>query len=309
MTRVDICICTYRRASVTDTLASISALTVPDGVAVSVIVVDNDETPSAWPLIETFSESNALPIRYIHCPANNISIARNGGLNASDADLFAFVDDDETVSPEWLSALLEMREATGAAIVLGPVEPLYGHGSPDWMSTLAPHRTRPVWKGGEIRTGYTCNVLIDRAHSALSDLRFEERLGTTGGEDTVYFAAAHRQGASIAYAPDAVVREPVPEARAQLRWLARRRYRMGQTHADLMRTQGGVPAPKLFFSALGKLSFCLLRAGASIASPRNRNGALLRGALHAGVIAGVLGGRTLALYSDTKTTFTGRTAR
>ena len=47
MTGVDICVCTFQRASVTETLASLMTLDVPAGTAVRVIVVDNDVAPSA----------------------------------------------------------------------------------------------------------------------------------------------------------------------------------------------------------------------------------------------------------------------
>jgi hypothetical protein len=50
----------------------------------------------------------------------------------------------------------------GAEVVLGPVDPVYPEDAPDWMRATSVHATRPVHVRGEIRTGYTCNVLIDR---------------------------------------------------------------------------------------------------------------------------------------------------
>jgi hypothetical protein len=44
---IDVCVCTYRRASLADTLRSIKTQQLPAGSNVRVIVADNDETPSA----------------------------------------------------------------------------------------------------------------------------------------------------------------------------------------------------------------------------------------------------------------------
>jgi succinoglycan biosynthesis protein ExoM len=44
---IDVCVCTYRRASLADTLRSIKTQNLPTGASVRVIVSDNDETPSA----------------------------------------------------------------------------------------------------------------------------------------------------------------------------------------------------------------------------------------------------------------------
>lgn len=47
MTRVDICVCTFQRPGVTQTLASLMALDVPDGCDARILVIDNDVHPSA----------------------------------------------------------------------------------------------------------------------------------------------------------------------------------------------------------------------------------------------------------------------
>jgi hypothetical protein len=42
----------------------------------------------------------SLDCLYVHAPARNISIARNACLDAADAPLIAFIDDDETATGE-----------------------------------------------------------------------------------------------------------------------------------------------------------------------------------------------------------------
>ncbi|TIP77682.1 MAG: glycosyltransferase, partial [Mesorhizobium sp.] len=99
---VDVCVCTFRRPELADTLRSVAALDVPSGFDIRVIVADNDDGPTAELLVTTLAETLKLPISYRHCPARNISIARNACLDASTADFVAFLDDDETASSRWL---------------------------------------------------------------------------------------------------------------------------------------------------------------------------------------------------------------
>lgn len=301
MTDVDICVCTFRRAFIAETLASIFRLAVPGDVRVSVIVVDNDSTPSARDLVDRCARDAPWTVHYLHRPAGNISIARNGALEASDARFLAFVDDDETVSRGWLAALLTEQRRSGAGLVLGPVRPVYADSAPAWMRRVAPHATRPVTRHGVISTGYTCNVLIDRGDVRIRDLRFAPELGRSGGEDTLFFGAAHARGVRIAYAPEARVDEPVPEARARLGWLATRRYRMGQTHVALLRTAPGFRAWQVFAAAGAKAVLCLAAAAAMLPSEVRRNTAFLRACLHIGALSALTGAGPVRLYGAPET--------
>ena len=64
--------------------------------------------------------------------------------------------------------------------------------------------------------------------------RFALALGQSGGEDTHFFSHLHAAGGRIVFAEDAMLSEPVPENRASFLWLAKRRFRSGQTHGRLL---------------------------------------------------------------------------
>jgi succinoglycan biosynthesis protein ExoM len=295
--RVDIAVCTFRREALTETLASLATLKVPQDVRLRVIVADNDVEPSAYPRVELAAAWMPMEIVYAHCPAGNISIARNACLDHSDADFLAFVDDDETVEPQWLSRLLYAAELNGADVVLGPVRALYGPGAPDWMRRGDFHATRPVWVKGEIRTGYTCNVLMRLAASSIAGRRFDLALGRSGGEDSAFFSGVYDAGGRIVFADDAWVEEPVPVARARFSWLAQRRLRMGQTHGRLLaERREGVARMKAAALAGAKCAACLAGAAAFALFPIRRNRFLLRGLLHAGAVGGLFGARAIEPY-------------
>ncbi|WP_269933556.1 glycosyltransferase [Aminobacter sp. HY435] len=294
---IDICICTFRRPELDATLRSLAAMELPEGYRIGIIVADNDETQSAAELVAGHAASLELPIRYVHCPARNISIARNACLDASRADCVAFIDDDEKATSRWLSRLVDMATISGADVVLGPVRARYSTTAPGWMRMGDFHSTYPVFVGGEIRSGYTCNVLLRMAAPGIAGRRFNLARGRTGGEDTEFFDQVHSAGGRFAYAADAWVEEPVPPGRATFGWLARRRYRVGQTHGTLVGSKrslpGMVPAIGL---AVAKASYCFAAAGFAALHPVRRNRSVLRGVMHIGVASGLLGLRELRLY-------------
>lgn len=291
---VDVAVCTFRRPSLTETLESIAAQRLDDGGPVRVVVADNDEVPSARDAAEAAAARLGLDLRYVHAPARNISVARNACLDAGTAPLLAFIDDDEIASPGWLRALVARMEETGADAVLGPVRARYPEDAPAWVARADLHSTRPPATGtGAIRTGYSGNVLIRRA--GFGAMRFDPALGRTGGEDDVFFATAVRRGAVMAFAPEAVVEEAVPPARATLRWLCRRSFRNGQTYAR-NRLDGGAGRPAALALAAVKAGACAAGAVATFPFPARSRPFLVRGALHLGACARYLGRRDLELY-------------
>ncbi|MFC6489124.1 glycosyltransferase [Nitratireductor sp. GCM10026969] len=296
---VDICICTFRRDALLDTLRSVADLDVPDGVRLRVIVADNDVTPSARARVEQVADGFPYELVHVHAPARNISIARNACLDAASGNFLAFVDDDETVTRPWLGALLATALDTGADAVLGPVRAIYQPGAPGWMQRADSHSTYPVRVRGEIRTGYTCNVLLKSTSPFVRGRRFDLSLGRSGGEDTDFFTRLYQAGGTIAYEPEAWVEEIVPDGRARFSWLARRRFRMGQTHGRLL-ANGSAPPRRLVHLGLAglKAGYCFAAAALLCPFAARRNPSILRGIMHVGVTAGLLGLREIRQYGS-----------
>ncbi|MGL5008527.1 MAG: glycosyltransferase family 2 protein, partial [Paracoccaceae bacterium] len=296
-------ICTFRRTSVIETLASLAALK-PSSRPVSIIVADNDDEPTAAAMIAGIAAAHPFRLRYIHAPARNISVARNAILDAGldeGARYLAFLDDDESATPGWLAALLRQQSVAGSAAVVGPVRAIYGPGSPDWMRRGAVHDMRPqLDRKGMVREAHTANVLLDLAAPAMQGLRFDPVRGRTGGEDTAFFRALKAAGGVITLAPEALVQETVPVERANLSWLLRRRYRMGQTHASLIMDGRGITVRLTALAlAMAKVGACLGMAGLRMFDTLGRNRALMRGTLHLGAVAEMAGLDRIEIYGHT----------
>jgi succinoglycan biosynthesis protein ExoM len=288
---IDICICTFRRAHIRETIESV-ARQIPDlAWKVRIIVADNDDAPTAKELVEETARQNSLTLVYRHAPARNISRARNACLDLAVAPFIAFIDDDEIAGPAWLRTLMETQKETGADAVLGPVIAVYRPECPGWLKKSDFHSSLPVWKNGSIVSGGAGNVLLNR--SSVSALRFREDLGRCGGEDTAYFHQLTAMGGRIAFAKDAIATEVVPKERESFAWLLKRRFRYGQTHglllAESMKNKGRVK--NIFIAAL-KALFCAAMALLGTLKERSMRFWSLRAALHAGVTWQLMGFKT-----------------
>ena len=230
---VTVCICTFRRPSVLRAVESVARQKLPPAIAMRVLVVDNDASPSAKDAIEEFRATTSAEIGYRHAPGQNISIARNAALDATSTPWLAFLDDDEYASSDWLAKLVAARQ--GAEAVFGPCEAIYRSDAPSWIKSSDYHSNRILHPGKTIDTGYTSNALIDMGFVRRKGLAFDPALGETGGEDTMFFHAMHKNGGRLGYAPDAIVYEEVAPTRLNLAWVLRRRYRAGQVYAMMIR--------------------------------------------------------------------------
>ncbi|MNX01450.1 putative glycosyltransferase EpsH [compost metagenome] len=288
---VDVCICTFQRLSLTETLNSLLAQTLPAD-QFRVIVADNDHDHSARTRVEAALRGR-VDFRYLHAPARNISVARNACLDAATADYVAWIDDDEVADPEWLERLISALRAGEWDAVFGPVRAVYPSDAPTWATAADLHSARAVETRQGVDTGYTSNALVRRA--VIGARRFDPELGRSGGEDTDFFTGLHAAGARFAAAPEAVVREAVGRDRLRLNWLLRRAFRSGQTHARRYLQPGGQRVAQAVI-ALTKSGACGGLVAVNVARPSHWRRAMVRGALHLGVFARLAGVREGRLY-------------
>lgn len=282
---IDVCICTFRRPSIADTIRSIAAQQLPRHLRLRVIIADNDSSPARREEIEAICRSCNIDHLYVHAPQQNISRARNACLAHASSGWIAFIDDDEIAARDWIVRLIEMR--SDRHCVFGVSRARYDQASTSRWMVEGDFHSHSLGPREAAHNGSTCNVLIDRNFVAKHGLQFREELGRIGGEDTMFFHDMRDRGAAFAFAPEAIVHEPVPANRATLGWLLRRRYRSGQIHFLVLRRTGHGRAA-IAASALLRVAYC---AAGALISPgmRSRAAQLTRGALHAGVLASAFG--------------------
>lgn len=225
-------------------LDSLAALDYP---SFEVLVVDN--SPELPETVELISQRYAgiSHLRYVREPLRGLSRARNTGMRFARGDVVAFTDDDATVDPGWLRALVVELDDPDVVCVTG------------LAATAELETAEQQWfdRHGGFEKGYRRRVFDlqeNRADSplypyaaglfgsgvnmafrkgALGDLwEFDLTLGAGtdahGGEDMDAFLDVLMAGRRIVYTPDALVwhrhRTGPQELRTQMR-----RYGVGLT--------------------------------------------------------------------------------
>jgi succinoglycan biosynthesis protein ExoM len=229
--RIDVAIPTYRRPEgLARLLGGLQGLRFPaEAPELRVVVIDNDATGSARPVVEDARGWLDHPVVYAVEKRRGIAPARNAALALAldRADFVAFIDDDEVPEADWLAELLRVQRSWDADAVTGPVRPLFPAGTPAWIERggffAAPRRAT----GTRLDHAFTGNVLVRCSTLARLGSLFDERLALTGGEDVELFRRLADAGGRIVWADTAVAHQWVPPSRTNLRWLLARAFRVG----------------------------------------------------------------------------------
>lgn len=231
MVHVTVMIPTQRRlGGLAVAVRSVLAQQAVDFAALEIIVVDNDQVPSAQATIEALAAGAACPLHYVHEPRAGVANARNAGMAKASGALIAFLDDDEEAPEGWLAALLAAQVRYDADVVFGPVRAR----APDSVAEHRDYLERFFSRLGPAQAGvidhyYGCgDSLLRRA--ALPDpvSPFAAERNQIGGEDDMLFGQMKAAGATFAWEPAAWVWEdPVPD-RLTLDYTLARAFAYGQ---------------------------------------------------------------------------------
>ncbi|MCU1321076.1 MAG: hypothetical protein JWM43_725 [Acidobacteriaceae bacterium] len=126
--KLDIVVPTYNRSGLLrKTIASLLAATVPDGLEVQIIVVDNNSSD------DTEQVAREYPVQYVRERMQGLSSARNGGIAAGTGDLIGFIDDDEEVAKDWIEVVYREFQDPSVQFIGGPYLPNWSAASPNWL--------------------------------------------------------------------------------------------------------------------------------------------------------------------------------
>ncbi len=282
-------------------LHSLARINAPMGTELTFLVVENAAELSLAP------PDVALPgpLHLLNEPELGIPFARNRALDTAlelGADWLVFVDDDETVRPDWLAELHAGAAGGGIDLAAGPVVPVAPEGKltggeqamMGYYERMAEERQARM-SGQALPRDLPTNNWICRLSSArTAGLRFDEALRMTGGSDTRFSRQAVEAGLKTGWIATAIVEEEMPSARLTPSYLFRRAK--SQTLAKIefeFRAKGRPILGKALFHAIAKGGGGALRWLAGLAMGSYTR---LRGVRSLGVAAGwaqaALGGRS-----------------
>ena len=133
---LDVIIATYNRcALLSKTLKSLLAAKRPEGLSISVTVVDNNSTDNTPTVVEEIANGGTpFPIRYLFEPKPGKSYALNAGLRSTSGSLVGMIDDDEEIDSTWFQVILDRFKRKNIDFIGGPCHPNWTVAKPDWVT-------------------------------------------------------------------------------------------------------------------------------------------------------------------------------
>jgi glycosyltransferase involved in cell wall biosynthesis len=241
-TSVTIAIPTHNRAStLSETLESLRAIAIPDGVVVDCIVIDNASTDDTSRVVDAAAKSSPFPMRRVFEPRQGSSFARNRGIDEARGDFIFFLDDDAVADSQWLRAMLTAMEARSLDAACGMVVPRWSSPPPEWLGPrlwvkLAVHDRAAIEAASaneaeRLDNYFSANVGFRRAAFERFG-RFREDLGVVGknpmsGEDTELFARIIARGGQMGFVPGAIVHHLIGPERMTRGYLRHKSFAYG----------------------------------------------------------------------------------
>ena len=188
------------------------------------IVVDNNSADDTRQRVEAFKKKYSdLNIRYVYEQNQGLSHARNAGIKASRGDIVAFIDDDERIVEEFISAYIDLfNQHPDAMAAGGEIIAEYPTGRPRWMSRYTERPiANPMSFGNNVRLfpsgripGGGNMAMRRRLFDCIGE--FNTSLGRTGkrllgGEESDLFERIAKHGHKVYYAPRAVMYHIIPQ--------------------------------------------------------------------------------------------------
>ena len=188
------------------------------------LVIDNDPAASARATAERLAAGpGGGALRYVVEERPGVAAVRNRALDESaGARLLVFIDDDEEARENWLASLVGLWASRGSQAVAGHVLPAYDVEPEPWVREGG-FFVRATWPTGTIRPAAASNcLLLDLDFLRARGLRFDERFGATGGEDTLLTRSLVDAGGTLLWCAEAQVVDHVPAQRLERSWILRR---------------------------------------------------------------------------------------
>lgn len=272
---ITIVIITYNRSvSLTAVLESFLKLNKLDEIPYELIIVDNNSTDDTCHRVETFINRFNGRLRYVLETHQGPNFARNKGVQESNGDIIAFIDDDIVFHENWLKGLYQFNINHHWDAIGGRVLPLYPDNTPNWVKKNKELLKGPIvmFDYGEETISYRSNKLgpfiganmVIKKHVFEECGRFDTSFGAqveTMGDDTDFFYRLMRNKKDIYYLGSSTVYHPVEEKRMRLKYIAKWKYKAGRYYAkcndiidnkESLISYGGVPR-YLFRNLLGEI--------------------------------------------------------
>jgi glycosyltransferase involved in cell wall biosynthesis len=132
--KLDVVVPTYNRSHLLKlTVASLLQAPVPEGLEVTVIVVDNNSKDDTKQVVEAIQATASRPVVYVKETEQGSSQSRNAGIRAGKSEIIGFIDDDEEIDAQWYGVVAREFADPATQLIGGPYLPNCSVPMPEWL--------------------------------------------------------------------------------------------------------------------------------------------------------------------------------
>lgn len=240
MLRLSLIVATYNRsASLIRALESVAQQNAPASEWECVVINNNSTDDTQERFAEFVAAHPDLNIRMVTELRQGLSFARNRGIRESEAEYIAIIDDDERISPDFITSYISLFDSTPDAVAAGgSIVAEYPSGRPRWMSHFT---ERPIantmYFGDKVREFPEGRIpgggnMAMRRSAVRRYGVFDTSLGyvgesLVGGEECDLFERLRIAEAKYYYVPTAVMYHIIPPEKLTANYLSRLSYNIG----------------------------------------------------------------------------------
>ena len=218
-----------RSALLRRTIVSLLEAPIPEGLEVSIYVVDNNSKDDTSSVVKSLQAQTDRSLQYLLETRQSSSYARNTGIQAGSGDVIGFIDDDEEVHPAWFEVVYREFQAGGLSYIGGPYYARPGLALPAWLppsyrAATGVHDPKPraVFGSGHAGNLNSGNAVIRREVFAEIGL-YSEKLGRSGvgllaEEDADLYRRIQAAAFHGVFVPELIIYHHVPPERMTKRY-------------------------------------------------------------------------------------------
>lgn len=249
------------------------------------VVVDNASTDDTHARAEAFIDEHPdIHFQLVSESRQGLSFARNCGIATAKGEFIAFIDDDETINKEFVSAYLDLFINYGAFAAAGALKVRYESKRPKWMSHYTEKMiANPLDLGKEIVT-ITSSVTPTGGNMAFSKElfnlygSFDTDLGrkgesVMGGEENEMFDRLRNLGERVFYTPHAIAYHHIADRKLTAEYFDKLSYGVGVSKRIRAEKSGTEQA--LFADERRKRVYTLILCGFYILTLRSQKASWL----------------------------------
>lgn len=272
---LDVVICTYNRAdSLRAALDSLGAQTAPRDGSWRVLVVDNNSTDHTPQVVADFEAQGHLPgLRSVRECEQGLVVARQRAFKETTAPWVAFVDDDCTLAPDWITEAQRFL-ASGR-----PIAAFNGHNTLRFEARSDPGVHRPEWfagfsEGDDVMQRdmlHGAGLVLSRSsiersgwldQPVVPDRRGNELIS---GGDNEMSLRARAGGGDLWFVPACRLEHHISADRMALGYVARLSYGLGQSKPVLTALAWEQPVRRLWLRLVRRVAVSVAWIGRSAA--------------------------------------------